>query len=534
MLRRPRIPECRREKPLKTKAPKRGPTACRTVLLSLKNGVLSCIPRFRTPHSTMTRYLTRRLLLALPTLLIISVVGFFCGQMATDDPLQLTGAAPFTGNTHDPEAEARFMAGQAHTRQLDLPLFYWSIRNTDLPDTLHLIFPYTRRERLTRLAGACHHWPTVAAYEQALARCIRAAEAVPLPDTALVLRTGFDQAVNDLVKADVPEQVATATRAFAPVLDSLKKIPDPAAAQLQPAFDALQAQVTALQTVHRDTRPAFYWFGADNQYHHWLKGFLGAGTSNGVGAVWHSLRAPLYISLTVNVLALLIALVLAIPVSLYAARWLGRWPDKLVRSGMILLWALPMMVIGAALRYLLATPGHGFYLPWIGGIQTSALDLDRQSFGAWLLEITTSGVPNWHKFVLPTLTLCLHILALLVIQLRTGLVGVLNQDFIRTARAKGLSEWQVLRRHALRNALFPLVATIGGLLPVVVGGVVVVEAVFNFPGLGNATLEAFHSNNYPKMMAILLLIATVTVVGSLLADLVYTWLDPRVRLEGKK
>lgn len=106
----------------------------------------------------------------------------------------------------------------------------------------------------------------------------------------------------------------------------------------------------------------------------------------------------------------------------------------------------------------------------------------------------------------------------------------LSQDYVRTARAKGLPEWVVIWRHAFRNALFPLITMFAGILPAALAGSVIVEAIFNIPGMGFLTVDSILNKDWPVVYALLMMTALLTVAGILLADLLYAWADPRIRL----
>ncbi|GIV98148.1 MAG: peptide ABC transporter permease [Herpetosiphonaceae bacterium] len=136
-----------------------------------------------------------------------------------------------------------------------------------------------------------------------------------------------------------------------------------------------------------------------------------------------------------------------------------------------------------------------------------------------------------HHLALPALTLALAQLALIARLTRTSLRQVLAEDFIRTARAKGLAERMVLWRHALRNALLPIVTVIGGHIGVLLTGAALTETIFAWPGLGRLLLDSVLSRDYPLIMAIFILVSAMVVLANLLTDLIYTLLDPRVRYD---
>ena len=131
---------------------------------------------------------------------------------------------------------------------------------------------------------------------------------------------------------------------------------------------------------------------------------------------------------------------------------------------------------------------------------------------------------------MPALVLSTTVLPYVVRFTRSALLDVLGQDYVRTATAKGLSRDAVVYGHALRNALVPVISIIGTLVPRLVGGSVVTEAVFGWPGMGRLAVEAANGRDYPLIVGITVVVAAVVVVTSLVVDLAYTWLDPRIRL----
>ncbi len=153
-------------------------------------------------------------------------------------------------------------------------------------------------------------------------------------------------------------------------------------------------------------------------------------------------------------------------------------------------------------------------------------------FSLWLGWFPVSGRDGLISLVLPAITLGTAMSSILSRMVRATVLETLNEDYIRTARAKGLSERLVIWRHALRNALLPVITLLGLQLGVLLGGAVITEVVFSWPGLGSLTIESIQRRDYPVVQACVLLISLAYVVVNTLTDLVYGWLDPRVRLEG--
>ena len=154
-------------------------------------------------------------------------------------------------------------------------------------------------------------------------------------------------------------------------------------------------------------------------------------------------------------------------------------------------------------------------------------------FSLWLGWFPVSGREGAGSLVLPAITLGTALAAVLSRMVRSTLLEVLNEDYIRTARAKGLSESSVVLKHGLRNALLPVITLLGLQLGVLLGGAVITETVFSWPGIGKLTIDAILKRDYPVVQACVLLISLAYVFVNVMTDLVYAWVDPRIRSGGK-
>jgi len=218
------------------------------------------------------------------------------------------------------------------------------------------------------------------------------------------------------------------------------------------------------------------------------------------------IEPTLMLSLTTIVLSVLVAVPLGV-VSAYAQ---GTWIDRLVMGFSVLGFSVPVFVIGYVLIYVFAIELN--WLP-VQGYQPL-----REGLWGCL-----------QRLILPSLTLCVIYVALIARITRTSVLEVLGEDYIRTARAKGLPDRVVLMRHALRNASVPIVTVIGIGIALLIGGVVVTESVFSIPGLGRLTVDAVLARDYPTVQAVILLFSFAYVMVNLLVDVSYTALDPRIR-----
>lgn len=193
--------------------------------------------------------------------------------------------------------------------------------------------------------------------------------------------------------------------------------------------------------------------------------------------------------------------------------------------------ALPMGILAASRRNTSWDTGAmtfsmlGISIPnfWLGPILILV-------FSLWLGWFPVSGRESAGSVILPALTLGTGLAAILSRMIRSSLLEVLGEDFIRTAKAKGLPPSRVLLQHALRNALLPVITMLGLQLGALLAGAVITETVFSWPGIGLLTIEAIQSRDYPVLQGCVLLISMVYVVVNLLTDLAYAWVDPRIRL----
>ena len=194
--------------------------------------------------------------------------------------------------------------------------------------------------------------------------------------------------------------------------------------------------------------------------------------------------------------------------------------------------ALPVGIVSAIRRYSLmdnvatftALLGQAMPLYWFG-IMLIII------FGVWLRWLPISGSDTLAHLVLPAITLASWILPINMRMVRSGMLDVLNQDYIRTARAKGLMERKVLIKHAFKNAAIPVITITGMQLGALLGGAVVTETVFAWPGLGRLAVDSIRMGDYPVVQAIVVVFALFVVVGNLAADILAALIDPRIRLE---
>jgi peptide/nickel transport system permease protein len=240
-----------------------------------------------------------------------------------------------------------------------------------------------------------------------------------------------------------------------------------------------------------------------------LQGDFGVSVFNKV-PVWTLITQRLEPTLALALTTMSFAVLVAVPVGIIAAWKAGSWVDHAIMGVAVLAFSAPVFLIGYGLVFQFARVWR--FLP-VQGYTPLA-----QDFGGFLRHL-----------VLPSLSLGLIFAALLARMTRSTMLDVLNEDYIRTARAKGLAPHAVLIRHALKNAAVPIVTTIGLGIALLIGGVVVTESVFAIPGIGRLTIEAVTQRDYPVIQGVILIASFVYVLINLAIDLTYAFLDPRIR-----
>ena len=251
----------------------------------------------------------------------------------------------------------------------------------------------------------------------------------------------------------------------------------------------------------------FKWHGADNRYtDYWksiLQGDMGQSFRTGRPVVELILqRYPATIELAV--VALLIAVSIAIPLGVLAGKNKGTWIDNAASVIALIGISLPSFVIGPMLVYVFAVK-----LGWLA----------------------PSGRFEWADIILPAFTLGAALSAILTRMVRSSVIEELGEDYVRTARAKGLSETQVVYKHVLKNGLIPVVTILGLQLGILLAGAIITEKIFGWPGLGLLLVEdGIGKRDYRVVQGCVLVISLTYIVANSLTDVIYRWLDPRIRV----
>lgn len=487
----------------------------------------------------MFHYILRRILIFIPTLIVITLLGFVISVNAPGDPVERM-VKPQGGETGTSagtkESEKKYWKEKLG---LDLPVFYFSLSSIARPDTLYRIYDKSEREALDRLVSQYGNWPEIQSYYHSLGR-LHNVLASFVPDTSSIKEADKDkllETTNQLKFESLALRSAYEENVIAAKLENISHLLD-----AYPFFESIKndlseckgnyAAVKAHSSKWKNYIPCIAFYGTRNQYHRWLFGD-GGKTSRGLllhgdfgisyvtrqpisDVIWSKVGWSLFFSM----LSVFLAYIVSIPVGVKAAAQRGSRFDRSSSVILFLLYSMPSFWLATLLLMTFANTDVLFWLP-ASGVKPALGYPEAVS----LFEKIRISLPY---LVLPAICYTYSSFAFLSRTMRVSMIEAIGQDYIRTARAKGLSESKVIWKHSLRNALFPIITVFANIFPAAIGGSVIIESIFTIPGMGSETIYAIYNNNYPMIIAVLTITGFLTLVGYLVADILYAIVDPRI------
>jgi peptide/nickel transport system permease protein len=535
----------------------------------------------------MLKYILKRLLIFIPTLFIISLMAFIISSSAPGDPVEKLANAPDSEGANNVNNTSNQAEKQKIRKRLglDKPVFYFSMGTLAECDTLYKIQDVDHQKVLSKLTHRHGNWPAISSYYLSLMD-LRQAHSVytenykdsvraltgkmsdptwiTVDSTFLVeqvvgdsvvmtdsLVAGFkyqkdttmvyDYSSNDMTNAlnqsiinlsELTESykkgkinaklaqlktIYASYEFFAPVRSEFEKV--------NKKYKYLLANEQKWKTYI----PSLNLYGTNNRYHVWIKNLLVNGDFGNSfitqKPISENIWEKFWRSFTLIFISVFIAYMVSIPIGVYSAYKKGSVFDRSSSLILFILYSLPNFFIGTLLLYAFANPDTLNWFPEAGHQSVENFD---ESWG-WFDKF-------WHRFpymTLPLITYTYSSFAFLSRIMRVGMIEVIGQDYIRTARAKGLSESKVIWKHAFRNSLLPIITVFANIFPLAIGGSVIVEHIFSYHGMGMETLLAIKNEDYPIIIAIFTLAGFLTMVGYLVADIMYAIVDPRISYSKK-
>ena len=470
----------------------------------------------------MFSYLLKRLLLFIPTLIVVSILSFGLSRMApSNQVVDYLQEDPFGVISRQNDlllAERKYRAA-TEVLNLDKPAFYFTITSKAYPDSLYKTLLPDRKAVQEKLIAQYGNWSEIESYYQSIR--ILEMQVLGLPDSLVGAATAFKLDLRELYLIHRDGSILAHLERMGNMLTAQPVL----ANRLSAGFSDLKknyGKIKSGATPGKLNIPSIQWHGLDNQYHFWLSHFIKGDLGTSVfrrRPVSEIIAPALLWTVVLNVSAILLAFGLAIPLGIWSAVRKGSRFDKSTSLVLFMLYSLPTFWIGTMLLIFFTTKEYGmefFTSAWLGHLPSGTSFLEK-------LKIM------YPHLVLPIICITYPAIAFIARQARGGMVEVLNQEYIKTARAKGLPESKVIWKHGFRNALFPLITLVASVLPAAIAGSVVIEMIYNIPGLGWTMLQSINEQDWPIVFAIMMLGAVLTVVGILLSDILYALADPRVK-----
>ena len=464
----------------------------------------------------MFGYIVKRLLFFIPTLFVVSLFVFILNEHTPGDPVEKMLKNSRKSMYYSPDWYQREYRTMQRKMNLDKPMFYFSISSVAYPDTLYKIYPKQERKLLEKLCSEYGNWQNVLAFYRAGKELQNSFDSIENPsDEVLEIKKKFSLVPNE----------AGMVSFFKVTKQNLDILPLECYLKAKNFVEAYQ-----LMVLHKNQKaryiPCFRWYGLENRYHAWVfgssesKGMLQGnfGTSFKTGEkVSTRISNALPWTLTISVLSILIAFGLSIPLGVTLARKNNTLFDNVVTTVLNLLFAAPNFWVASLLILFFCNP-HFFH--WFPS-SISTMELEGMSF------LQKSGTIFSH-FVIPVFCWTYGSIAYLSRQMKEGVLLISQSQFMVTALAKGLSKKQAVRKHGVKNALIPMITLFSQVFPFAIAGSVVLEVLFSIPGMGRLTFTALTEKDFPVVFSVILLVTLFSLVGNLIADVLYRWTDPRI------
>ncbi len=437
----------------------------------------------------MRYYLIRRLLLIFPTLLVVSIVVFLLSKIVPQDPVlsQLRFSATDIWDGREVNSEALYSSTYLEMG-LDLPNFYFSVLPDNYPSNLNAISNWQDKKLIKALITQGYNFDQIDPLIHCLSR-LRIGE-----ENAELIQTFYNSAIIN---------------------------------QLSVISDLELQQVVAELDENKSTYfvPSIRWHGLDNQYHQWLsstlQGQFGRSFISGKTALSQVSTAMLW-TLAITLPAILITYTLGLIVGYVLGRNPKGKKERVLNHFFYLIYSIPMFWLASLLVVYFTTNDHG---AWTNIFPSVGIDIYPGSS-------TTSQIwMNYHRLLLPIICISIVYVAYIARLFRRSILDERQATYVMTAYAKGLSDDEVLRKHIVPNAMLPLITLMVGSFPRALGGSVVIELIFNVPGVGRLLYDSLGLADWNIVFCIVMTISLVTIIAYLLGDFLYALVDPRIRYE---
>ncbi len=460
----------------------------------------------------MLTYLLKRISTLFLSLWIISVCLFFLQKNASVDLVMLQNKARSNGSFYvHPLAAEKVYRAEAVRLNLDKPLFYFSVQPAMFPDTFYKVQYPEAIKIQKKLLLETGDWALVQTYYQSLTAFYEKIEQTENSTLSIFWKQQLQEMANSSDLSAVKTACRVSEEMREPYIGEIRKIED--------LVNRLSYQTPSFFA----WLPSPGWNGFDNQFHSWfskiIHGDVGISSRDG-RPVMDKLKEAIPWTLWVNGLAILLAYMIAMPLGIIMAilpksRWL-----RYINNILLALYALPAFWVGSLLLFQATSPEYGFSFFSISGWS----NLQRE--GGFLSQ----PIPFLLQLSLPVFCMAYGLAAYLTSYMQSTFSKVLNEPYMLFAKTKGISKARLYFIHALPNALLPQIVFVAGIIPALITGSVVIEVIFNVPGMGRLFIDSMLSQDWTTVYSFVLLVSVLTAAGLILSDILLVVTDPRIRL----
>lgn len=460
----------------------------------------------------MVKFLIRKVVYVVLLLWIVSVISFWLSkQVPGDEVLDYLSIDDRGYNAGlNPAEQRKSYQRVAALRGFDLPAFYFSITPAYTNDSINSILPLEDRRIVTSWAKTGNAESAYVLYKKLLHEL----------QSSCVNKSDQCSFYNQLLSIPDPHDLYTYAQT---VNDSLLKDTLIAISQKEDLTEVVGLSSNLItHSNNTGVLPHIEWNGTRNQYHRWMTGLLYqkplTSLVDGRNA-WSKVYDALKWTLVLNGFAFIISILLGVSIGIWSGKNDGRYSERLINGFLFALFAVPSFWLATVFIYLFSS-------------------------GEWLSVFPSGGLGDYHNarslpdkmwiltkhLFLPVMCLALGALAFVSRQMKQSIQHEYLQPYVSMLRAQGISEKTILRKHVKRNAMFPLITLMGGSIPALLSGSLIIEVIFSIPGMGRLMYNSILARDWPVVFPVLMLVAFVTIVSYILADIIYKWADPRVKL----
>ena len=489
----------------------------------------------------MLKYTIQRVLTFIPMLIGISLLSFIISISAPGDPVERLSKAAGNEGGADQQSGASKKIKQELRKKLglDLPIFYFSIGDISDSDTLYKVEDKYHKSNLKALDHQSGNWLAVSNYYHALLNLEKKAKKINAKSVAEQKEISLND-VNEILNQCIFEinSLLEVNR-----IDVVNAKFEKLETLISENFFFLHVIIKEYEHLKRTREnlvleatkwknyiPSIKWYGFQNQYHHWLfgngddrrgliRGDFGISYIDGQ-AISTKIWQKVWISFSLSLISIFIAYLVSIPTGIYSAYKKDTAIDRGGSLVLFILYSLPSFFVGTLLLLYFANPDNLSWFP-VSGIQDPTL-FDPE----WSLWMKAKH--RMPYLILPIITYTYGSFAFLSRIMRIGMIEVISQDYIRTARAKGLGEKKVILKHALRNSLLPVITVFAAVFPMAISGSIIIEVIFSIPGMGVEVFNSILNYDYPMIITVFTITGFLTMIGYLVADILYAVVDPRI------